>query len=106
MKCKLLSTCFLFSIFFLATNAYAEEQKRSLDDLRSPKIEASEAEEVHIDRRVRTNPYASTPSYAQGGNTSRYSTSQGWSRGNGYWWSGRRSDIGSSGYTSPSAGRR
>lgn len=51
----------------------------------------------------RANPFPNTPSYAQGGDTSRYATDQGWARGRNFWWGGRRgSDIPTSGYTTPS----
>lgn len=63
--------------------------------------------EEKVDRSQRTNPYANTPSYAQGGNTSRYDTSNGWSRGgSNYWsWGYRGSDIPTTGYTPPVAAK-
>ncbi len=46
-----------------------------------------------IDRTKRTNPYASK-TFTEKTGGSRYGTSQGWSRGRGhYWWGRRGSDI-------------
>lgn len=65
-------------------------------------------QEARVDRSSRTNPYPNTPSYAQGGNSSRYDTSNAWSRGgyNNWWYYGNRGgDIRSSGYTPPPSRR-
>lgn len=100
MKCKL----FLVSSLLLAlgSSAMAEEE---FEPTKEPRKLVKAEDDVIVDRSERANPYANTPSYAQGGDTSRYSTSQGWSRGvNSYWWgSGRsQSDIPTAGYTRPS----
>ncbi len=90
--------------------SFAAEDTQIIHETRGEDLSKNEKEVEIIDRSVRTSPYASTPSYAQGGDQSRYSTNSGWSRGNyfGYrsWWGGgRSSDIPSSGYTAPSSRR-
>ena len=80
----------------------------SREEFSSPGSYQIKEDNVVIDRSVRTNPYPNTPSYAQGGDTSRYSTSQGWSRGSGYssyWGGGRSSDIPTTGYNTPGSYR-
>ena len=65
-------------------------------------LSSSAIAEERIDRSQRANPYPNTPSYAQGGDTSRYDTSNGWSRGGRSWyWGNGGSDIPTSGYTAP-----
>lgn len=92
------------SLTFFANDAAAEKAERPTY---KSKAEDSQREDVVIDRSKRTSPYASTPSYAQGGNSSRYSTSAGWSRGqSGYWWHSSRSDMPTTGYTAPSRSDR
>lgn len=89
---------------FVATNAIADTELS--ESIKEPKKLVSAKEDVvKVDRSVRANPYANTPSYAQGGDTSRYATDQGWSRGRNSWWwgGGRSSDIASTGYTAPSS---
>ena len=103
MKCKLF--CLGMSLLVFGSNVYADAQ--TLQPVKEPKKLVTEKDEVDIrvNRDYRANPYANTPSYAQGGDTSRYSTAQGWSRGRGgYWWGGSsHSDIPTAGYTRPSS---
>ncbi len=103
MKNKLFLAGSLLVMF--GTNAVAEEEVL-LPSKEPSKLALQQDDDFKVDRSQRSNPYANTPSYAQGGDTSRYSTSQGWSRGrnNGYWWGGRAaSDIPTTGYTTPSS---
>lgn len=85
----------------LASNVVAEEE--ILKPVKAPEKLVIEEDNVKVDRSYRANPYANTPSYAQGGDSSRYATDQGWSRGRGnWWWGGRGSDMPTTGYTTPS----
>lgn len=102
MKCKL----FLASSLLLVLGSNAVADGQVLQPIKEPKKLVTQEDDVRVDRNNRANPYANSPSYAQGGDTSRYSTGQGWSRGrSGYWWGGAqtRSDIPTTGYTTPSS---
>ena len=92
-------SCLLLSSSMASAAEHKAGKKKSAKHAQSYMIKE---ERIVIDRSERTNPYGNTPSYAQGGDTSRYSTSQGWSRGrNSYWWGGRSSDMASTGYNTP-----
>ena len=106
MKLKLLITISVF-LFINAQPVFADgsdcEVKVSKTEMPARTRLRQGAESLKIDRSSRTNPYPATPfSAIGGGEASRYRTDQGWSRGRSSWWWGRsRSDIPTSGYTSP-----
>jgi len=103
----------LTSIIFLNNNSAIAQSSNynSGQEFANPGSFEIKEDNEEVDRSYRTNSYPNTPSYAQGGDTSRYSTNQGWSRGNqfGYFWGGwggfgynnHSSDIPTTGYNTP-----
>jgi hypothetical protein len=99
---------FLFlcvTTLFLVASGNAEENKAAarLDPVKKTEVskEDTSVSGQFLDRAA--SDYSSYR-YQKPTDNSRYSTSQGWSRGRyGFWWGRQGSDIPSSGYTPPAS---
>jgi hypothetical protein len=108
MNVKKLIATILFSALVSPLAAYADGDSKAENNFErrsEARASADQGRQVRIDRRERTNPYPATPfSSLGGGEASRYRTDQAWSRGRSHWYGyygSRRSDIPTTGYTSP-----
>ena len=106
LSISILSLGLIFTTSNLVFAQSAEIAKNSKQYENKEELE-SYLEEDHINDRVNPMPNQPLANYS-GQEASRYRTDQGWSRSSyGSWWwgGGRSSDLGTTGYTTPSSSR-